>query len=598
LTPDQGDDRTNLHLTTLAGSWTIPPSAVVFATSLAAAILFLLLGPYSNFGPAGFLDPWFYTGYFTHFSYLIHHYGITYYVSRLPWILPGLLVFKVATPAAATVILNALIMACSATALYFIVAWHYGKLAAVLACIALMTNPYFIYSVSWDYPDGPATAYSFLALACFLRPIRGRIPNSALGGACLALSAYTNLAGLPVLLGILAIPLWRFRRSFKELIRQGLYVLCGVLALTLVLAIIGKLLLGTYLFYMPQIEQIEYTFDHPNYLSNMWGTGYAWIPAAYRLSPALLMLFAGGVMLARRRECKTVYVEGYIGLVITCALFCIFEFGFHNVGLRVPSCTTYLMCPLLAFAGLLLGECLYQSGNFRLPKFAFSAGERRLKPGIPPTAAIWLMTALFGLGLPFYFALAAPMEITGSEIWTLVLVAALSSAVCIVLSRPRQVFPYALLCCIIFMGLFFGPAVDPSLGYVWGKGNASFFQSLMGIENVVDSGVPAERGVKFWFDVDGPAHGLFDSAYSLYLWGYYDFSKQLPSDPLDDLKGRVNANTTLVHLTLNTGRIPDRNQMLAARGIVTGNERRWIVPSTFGNVYVVLEDVLDVSGMH
>jgi len=78
-----------------------------------------------------------------------------------------------------------------------------------------MTNPYFMNSVSWNYPDGPAIAYSFLALASFLRPYEGRIPNSALGGACLALSGYANLAGLPVLLGIICI------------VRPGHAWLCG-----------------------------------------------------------------------------------------------------------------------------------------------------------------------------------------------------------------------------------------------------------------------------------------------------------------------------------------------------------------------------------
>jgi len=134
LTSDEANIDGRRPTCILSSSWTIPQSAFVFVTSLAAALLFLLLGPYSNFGSAGHLDPRLYTGYFTRFSYLIHHYGITYYVSRLAWIVPGLLVFQVVTPAGRDRDSEcALIMASSATALYFIVGWHYGRLRVVLA---------------------------------------------------------------------------------------------------------------------------------------------------------------------------------------------------------------------------------------------------------------------------------------------------------------------------------------------------------------------------------------------------------------------------------------------------------------------------------
>ena len=65
--------------------------AAITAAGFVGSLLFLLLGPYTNFSANGALDPWFYTGYFTNFSYMVQHYGHTYYVSRLPWILPGVI---------------------------------------------------------------------------------------------------------------------------------------------------------------------------------------------------------------------------------------------------------------------------------------------------------------------------------------------------------------------------------------------------------------------------------------------------------------------------------------------------------------------------
>src|SRR5215831_5031319 len=103
--------------------------AWVFAT--VGSLLFLLAGPYSNYGAAGLLDPWFYTGYFTNFSYLVRQFGPTYFVSRLPWILPGVAAFRVAPPEAASVLLNLAIVTVSAVSLYWAVRWHYGRPAGI-----------------------------------------------------------------------------------------------------------------------------------------------------------------------------------------------------------------------------------------------------------------------------------------------------------------------------------------------------------------------------------------------------------------------------------------------------------------------------------
>lgn len=56
-------------------------------------MLWMAFGPFVIYPPSGFIDPWIYTGYFTNFHYLVAHNGFTYYVSRLPSILPGRLAF-------------------------------------------------------------------------------------------------------------------------------------------------------------------------------------------------------------------------------------------------------------------------------------------------------------------------------------------------------------------------------------------------------------------------------------------------------------------------------------------------------------------------
>jgi hypothetical protein len=167
-------------------------------------------------------------------------------VSRLPWILPGILAYKIATTMVANTVLNALILACSATSLYWIVCWHYGNHPAVLASIALMTNPFLISAVCWDYPDGPVIAYAFLAMAFFLRPSSNRVWPALCAGASFVLCGYTNLAAIPMLVGIVIIPLYRYRRNFKELVRQGVAALFGAFAATVVFVIFSKILINAY----------------------------------------------------------------------------------------------------------------------------------------------------------------------------------------------------------------------------------------------------------------------------------------------------------------------------------------------------------------
>ena len=574
------------------GKWSLPFPAAVCLACLAAAFVFLLLGPYSNFGPTGFLDPWFYTGYFMHFSYLVKTVGVTYYVSRLPWILPGLAVFQIANPAAGTVILNALIMAVCAASLFFIVSWYYGKQPAVLASIALATNPYFIFAVAWDYPDGPAIAYAFVALACFLRPRQGRFPNSLLAGACLALSGYSNLAGIPALLSMMAVPLWRYRQSLGRLAKEVLWILCGGVAATALLIPFSRTMLGCYLFFKPQLDQIQYVRSHPGYLAHMWGSGNAWIPFAFRLAPALVALFLGALVLLARRKRSGAIAPAYLFLAANSILFALFEFVFHNVGLRVAYGSSYMLTPVFGFAGLLIGECWLPERR----REGSPLGEERGRSGRAP-ALFCAAAALFGLALPYCSTLRTLSPAEPARVWTIIALLAVAAGALIFVPRTWRPVSGALSSLVILAGLFLGPACDSSIGYPFDKQNAAGFDSLMKISEAMDTGLAPERRFRFWYDQE-PATNVYASEASLWVEGYVDCTSQIPAVPAQSLSDIFHRNTTFVHLTLDPAKIARRREILAARGVVTGNERRWIVPSGFGNIYVVMEDVVDLSAVH
>jgi hypothetical protein len=222
---------------------------------------------------------------------------------------------------------------------------------------------------------------------------------------------------------------------------------------------------------------IQYVRSHPDYLANMRGTAYAWIPGAYRLAPAPFTLFLGVVLMVRRRKWSGAFFEAYLCWAMTFGLLCLFEFGFHNVGLRVHYVGSYMLCPLLVFAGLVIGECF---ADDRHDPAAVAGNPTRATSPVGGVTAISWAVGILTVALPLLY------------------------------------------------------------------------------EN-----------------------GLI-----------------LASAPAPEIKTVVNSKTTFVHLTLGTDRTRERSQQLQDRGIVAGNERKSIVPSNLGNIYVVLQDVLDDSNLY
>jgi hypothetical protein len=519
----------------------------VWITALASSLAFLLTGPYSNFAPVGFLDPWYYTGYFLHFRYLVHTFGPTYYVSRLPWILPGLAAFHLAPPEAASVILNLAIVSVSAVSLYWAVRWFYGAPAGATAAVLLVTNPYFMSTVCWDYPNGPSIAYAFAALAFAVRPNGARLVNSALVGVLLALSGLTHLSAASMLVAIAAIPLWRYRHNIREILRECAYMAAGAAAVVLALCPVSQLLIGRWTYFYWQIYFAMRALPYS-------GTGLDFLLTSHRLlAPALLLIF-GPFIVRRVRKNQGLAWRAWLALLICLALFAFQEFVMHVFALRLPYTSSYILVPLLFFAGVLLGEFL----------------------------TTWLRAAIAvaaALILPWTFSLWAWPQ----HPWTILILTGAVALAAIFIRQPHLA-PVALSAV-----LFLSPALDPSIAYAWDRPtpprgpNRNAFRDLMTFDAMLQSSSDPSRKLRFWFDRDEPAVTFYDSAESLYLW-----------IPFDDLEKQITANTTLVHLTIHPDRIPSRLQLLASHGIRVGNERQRSMQYQGATVYIILQDVQSV----
>jgi hypothetical protein len=65
-----------------------------------------------------------------------------------------------------------------------------------------------------------------------------------------------------------------------------------------------------------------------------------------------------------------------------------------------------------------------------------------------------------------------------------------------------------------------------------------------------------------------------------------------------DIRSFIDARTTFVHVTFDSDKTLERTQLLTLRGVTVGNERHSTIPTKFGKLQVVLQDVLDDSHLH
>lgn len=531
-----------------------------------------------NYATAGYVDPWIYTGYFTNFSTIQQLFGERYYFSRLPWTIPGVLMFHVFTPAAASLLLNTCLVAACVISLYFAVRWHYGTVPALLTSLALATSPSLQSAVGWDYPDGPAIAYGFIAAAFALRPHGRPAVNTILMAMFLALSGYTNMSGAPMILSVLVFPLWRQRHSITEFAREATYIVVGVAGTTMALLPVSRLMLGYWPFYRKQIDLAQYEMGTPGVLSGMWGSGNDFLPAAYRLFPPAFLLVFGLAVLLVARKSTPVARSAYAALATCCGLYCYQEFVLHGVALRVHYHSVYLVVPTFLLAGVLLGE-LWRDGGWKYEGIVAGA------------------LALFVLTLPFV-ADARRDDVFGVILWSNM---AIAGTVCLVLlagwRKAPAVFraPLALLLATL---LFAGPVRELNPLRSAQPHNRDDFDTLMNLQAVLISSKPAKSETIFWVDKGEIHEPLFVSTQALWTSGAEDLTKYLTTASPEDLRVRFQRNPTVVHLTDHPEKLAERLKLLDSRGVHYENHRQWIVRTGPSQFYVAAEDMTDIWGIH
>jgi hypothetical protein len=554
-----------------------------------AVLLWLAFGPFAIYAPAGFVDPWLYTGYFRNFSYLLQHHGFTYYVSRLPWIIPGRIAFSVASPEFASLLLCAAIVTISGIALYWTVRWHYGPSPAVIAALALITNAYFMSAAGWQYPDGAAIAYAMVAIALYLKPHGNPEWNGFLAAGALTLSGFTNLTGGTMILSLLVIPLLRWRHSSKKLVRQVLCALAGFGLTTLLLMAVSKRVFGDARIFKPQFDQALYAMHHPTYLSDMWGIGPAFLLTAVRLfTPAFLLVFVPVLLIAVRKPSAIAW-SVYFAFLTCCLAYVLQEFKLHQAILRVPYASSYIMVPVSGVIGVALGELWNHK-----------------KAGRTSTTIAAVTLAILTLALPCIYNIW-PLTIDSPGLWTrLDSIGAAAIVLAILICWSLPILQYAA-CALVLIAVSGGPSRDAHLTSGLGEKKifrtnlsdgprAEAFRCLTNLQDYVTTNLDSQRDVVFWCDQaeTPPVTNLFVSATALFVTNCLDLTKELSTG-----SGRLYlGNMTVVHLTTHSDRLRDHLPLLASRGVGAENERRTELAYAGNRFSVELQDLTVLADSH
>ena len=96
---------------------------------------------------------------FVNFDHIYGQFANTYYASRLPWILPGRIVYSVLPTDAAYWVLHGLAFVGGVAALFVLVLGTSASLAGVAGAATLALSPMYWNAQYWDYVDGVTLTY-------------------------------------------------------------------------------------------------------------------------------------------------------------------------------------------------------------------------------------------------------------------------------------------------------------------------------------------------------------------------------------------------------------------------------------------------------
>jgi hypothetical protein len=266
------------------------------------------------YNPWGTIDPWLYTALFVNFDEIYEPFHNTYYAARLPWVVPGRIVYGVLPVDAAYWVLHGLAFVGGVTALFVLVRRHLGLAMAVIGGSTLALSQLYWNAQHWDYVDGVTVTY-VLASLCFGLPLasgRRRAASLTAAGVFFAAAVTTNpFAALVVLihpiLYVFVQPATGLRRRCALALKDLAALVGGAAVLVVALGFYARWNGGAFLYFEPQLD-----FARSGGAPKL--SGYEWLRSEPRLLvPVFLIAVAGPLLVLGRRLPPFRFAAGSVG---------------------------------------------------------------------------------------------------------------------------------------------------------------------------------------------------------------------------------------------------------------------------------------------
>jgi hypothetical protein len=482
----------------------------------------------------GYLDPWFYLGFFRNLAEFKRNlFPATYYGSRLSWILPGAAVHGLFPPVAANCILHLGVHTVATVSLFLTLKWVAGARRAFLAAMLFSVNPWLWSATGWDCVDGAGIAYCLLTVALLtwaaLEP--GRRWALVGAGMALACMVYTNLywVTLAWLLpaGYIAL-VWAWHRTPPLGAFRALCVWfgAGCAGVTLALGAVNWFLDGHFFFYAPSLfAALQMGGDRAVWSGSTWIRG---APAPWLLFASVAAVTAAAILAARGRHWTR---RGNVVPVLFSAQFlCALGWMGHTQMSGNPGLGIYYYASfLLPFAFLVIGAWFWPS----IESLSTRAWVLVCAAAAALFGLVWLDGVAHLVGATPHAALAG--------------IAAL--ALSLVLRRRASGVVLSLAASALLVALGVGPRYAGLDAHAFRRQ----YESVMDARSRIES-TRGAAAVRFWYDAKDRAAPDATALSSTYLWSYSLLgANPIAPDP-DAACGAELAPSTLIAVLSADGR--------------------------------------------
>lgn len=233
------------------------PNFVPIATLIVMPLIMALFSREWLYTEIGYLDPWYNVGFFLFYhdpTFLADHYKL----QRLPWILPGWLLYHVFGPLIGNFVLHVGVLVVSTVFVYLTLARLVARQSAFLVAAFLTVYIPFHGAGGWDYQAAGSAAYYAVTLYLIVRAAQAEDPRNHVvaAGVAYAAALFTTIQLVNLLPALVAL---YFVAGAQSRTRSGLrtvlvYGLLGFVGLTVALCVVNMAVGRGPLFFWPLLK--------------------------------------------------------------------------------------------------------------------------------------------------------------------------------------------------------------------------------------------------------------------------------------------------------------------------------------------------------